>query len=57
MVCDDNYEKQIGIKIAKGYEVDVNGKNALNMFVLAYAPILSFCCVLKLECLKHGRMA
>ncbi len=41
MVCDDNYEKQIGIKIAKGYEVDVNGKNALNMFILAYAPIIN----------------
>jgi hypothetical protein len=41
MVCDDNYEKQIGIKIHKVCEVHVDGKNALDMFVLAYAPILS----------------
>ncbi len=40
-MCDDSCEKQIGIKIHKVGEVDVDGKNALNMFVLAYAPILS----------------
>ncbi len=40
-MCDDNYEKQIGIKIHKACEVDVDGKNALDMFVLAYDPILS----------------
>lgn len=37
----DSCEKQIGIKIHKACEVDVDGKNAFNMFVLAYAPILS----------------
>jgi hypothetical protein len=40
-MCDDSCEKQIGIKIHKACEVDVDGKNAFNMFVLAYAPILS----------------
>jgi hypothetical protein len=32
---------KIGIKIHKACEVDVDGKNALNMFDLAYAPVLS----------------
>jgi hypothetical protein len=31
-VCDENNEKQLGIKIKKAHEGDVDGKNALNIF-------------------------
>jgi hypothetical protein len=31
-VCDENKEKQLGIKIQKVHERDVDGKNALNIF-------------------------
>ncbi len=40
-MCDDSCEKQIGIKIHKACEINVDGKNAFNMFVLAHAPILN----------------
>jgi hypothetical protein len=31
-MCDENNEKQLGIKIQKAHEGDVDGKNALIIF-------------------------
>jgi hypothetical protein len=31
-VCDEDNGKQLGIKIPKAHERDVDGKNALNIF-------------------------
>jgi hypothetical protein len=32
-LCDENSEKQLGIKIHKAHEGDVDGKNALNILI------------------------